>query len=114
MNAWIERFIPDVRLDSAIAFRVYTSERKQGNVPRLLHSRRHHALMPRAGAGLPARADSPILADVFPEQVGLLVINRQGFVCAELAELGFCKEAAFAAAFAAFRRSALFSYFSHL
>ena len=92
-----ERVSPDVQTGSATFVRVHPGEGQQGDLPGLFDSRRNDALMPRARPGLPARADSSVIADILAKQVGFLVINRQGFVCAELAELGFGKETALAA-----------------
>jgi len=102
-----------VQSGSAIVVRVRPRKGEQSDLPGLLDSRRDRALMSRARAGLPARADPPVFAYIFAKQVGLLVINNQRFICAELTEFGFRKETAFAA-LAAFRRSALFSFFSHV
>ena len=64
---------------------------------RLLYSRRDHALMFCARASLAARADVAFFSNIFSEKVGLFIINCQGLVCAELAELGLGKETAVAA-----------------
>ena len=71
---------------------------------RLFHRRCNEPLVFGAGAGLPARAQVAFLRHVLAEQVYFLVIDGQGLVGAELAELGLGKEfavAAFASAFAA-------------
>lgn len=70
---------------------------------RLFHRCRNEALVFGAGAGLAARAQAAFFGHILAEKVNFLVIDRQGFVGAELAELGFRKEFAIAAlaAFAA-------------
>jgi hypothetical protein len=59
--------------------------------------------MPGARAGLAARADFSVFVDEASEQIGLLIIDQQGFIRAELAEFWFGDIAAFTAAFTALR-----------
>jgi hypothetical protein len=61
---------------------------------RLFHSLSYYPLMFCTRTGLAARADVAFFGNVFSEKVGLLVVNCQGLVCAELTELGLRKEAA--------------------
>jgi hypothetical protein len=65
----------------------------------LLYGRGYSALMPGARAGLAARPDLAVFGDILPKQVGLLVINSQSLVCAELTKFGLGKEAALTATF---------------
>jgi hypothetical protein len=64
---------------------------------RLFHSLGYNPLMFCTRASLAARADVAFFSDVFSEKVGLFVVNRQGFIRAELTELGLGKETAVAA-----------------
>jgi len=66
-------------------------------VTRLFHSLGYDALMLRAGTGLAARADAAFVGNLLSKQVGLFIVNCQGFVCAELTKFGLGKEAAVAA-----------------
>jgi len=72
---------------------------------RLFDGGRYEALMLRACACLAAGADLSLFGYVFAQQVGLLVIDFQQFVGAELAKLGFSEESAVTAAFASRRIS---------
>ena len=79
-------------------------EGQQRNVARLFHRSRNETLVLGAGAGLAARAQVAVFGHVLAKQVNFFVIDGQGLVGAELAELGFRKEFAIttlAAAFAA-------------
>ena len=71
---------------------------------RLFHRCRNEALVLGAGAGLTTGAQAAFLGHVFAEKVDFLIVDGQGLVGAELAELGLRKKfaiAAFTAAFAA-------------
>jgi hypothetical protein len=80
---------------------VFACVGKQGNEASLLDSFCYHTLVLCACAGLAARADLSIFGDILSEQIGLLVIDRQGFVRAELTEFWLGKESALTAAFSA-------------
>lgn len=71
---------------------------QERDMPRLFNCRRNDALMFGAGAGLAAGAQTAFFGHVFAEKVDLFVVDGQGFVGAELAELGLGKELAVAAA----------------
>jgi len=72
-------------------------EGHQGNVARLFDGLGYYTLMFCARAGLAPWADVAFLGNIFSEKVGLLVVNRQSFICAELTKFGLGKEAAFTA-----------------
>jgi len=74
-------------------------ERKQGDLACLLDCSGHYTLVTGTGTGLAARADLSILGDVAAQQVGLFIVNCQGFVCTKLTGFGLRKEAAFSTAF---------------
>jgi len=79
-------------------------EGQERDMARLFHRRRDKALVFGAGARLSARAHVALFRHIFAEKVRFFIVNGQGFVGAELAELGLGKEfavAAFASAFAA-------------
>jgi hypothetical protein len=76
---------------------VAASERQQGDLASLLHGTGNDALMFGARTGLAARANVAFISDVFPEKVGLFVIDGKGFICTELAEFGLGEKATFAA-----------------
>jgi len=78
-------------------FHLLAGERNQGNVTRLFHGLSYDPLMFCTRASLAARADVAFFSNIFSEKVGLFVINCQGFICAELAELRLGKETAIAA-----------------
>lgn len=46
------------------------------------------ALMTRAGAGLPSRADSAVFGYETAQHIDIFVIDVDGFICAKLANLG--------------------------
>jgi len=77
-------------------------EGQQRDVACLLHRCRNETLVFGAGAGLAARAQAAFFGHVLAEKVDFFVVDGQGFVGAELAELGFRKEFAIAALTAAF------------
>jgi len=78
-------------------FHLLAGERDQGDMSRLFHSLGYNPLMFCTRASLAARADIAFFSNRFSEKVGLFVINCQGFICAELAELRLGKETAIAA-----------------
>ncbi len=73
------------------------SEGQQRNVACLFHRCSHQALVLGAGTGLAARAQVAIFCHILAQKVDFFVVNGQGFVGAELAELGFRKEFAISA-----------------
>ena len=64
---------------------------------RLFHRRRDEALVFGAGAGLAARAQVAFFGHVLAEKVDLFIVDGQGLIGAELAELGFRKKFAISA-----------------
>jgi len=78
-------------------FHLFARERDQGDVSRLFHGLSYNPLMFCTRASLAARADVAFFSDVFSEKVGLFVVNRQGFIRAELTKFGLGKETAIAA-----------------
>ena len=79
-------------------------EGQQRNMACLLHRRSDETLVLGACTGLAARAQAAFFRHVLAEKVDFFVVDGQGFIGAELAELGLRKEfaiTAFAAAFAA-------------
>ena len=87
---------------------------QERDMPRLFNCRRNDALMFGAGAGLAAGAQTAFFGHVFAEKVDLFVVDGQGFVGAELAELGLGKELAVAAAVTAFTAFGAFGAFGAL
>jgi hypothetical protein len=83
---------------------------KQGDVTSLLDGLGNCTLVSGARTGLTARADHTFFCDVFPEKVGFFVVNYQGLICAELAELGLGKKAAFTATLLPFIGSSIFRH----
>src|SRR5262245_37402744 len=82
--------------DLAHLVHVTASKGKQCDLTGLLYCASNHALMFGAGARLAARADVTFISDIFSEKVSLFIVDGQGLICTELAELGLGKEAAFA------------------
>ena len=68
-------------------FVVPAREWKQGDLAGLFDRSSDDALVFCAGACLSARANGAFFCDVFPEQVDLFVIDRQGLISTELAKL---------------------------
>jgi len=81
----------------ARVFQLFASKWQQSDVTGLFYGLGDNTLMFRARAGLAAWADIAFLGYIFSEKVGLFIVNRQSFICAELTKFGLGKEAAFAA-----------------
>jgi len=102
-GAWNDSHAPPVSVRWQLGAVVHSPafERQERHVSGLLDGCRHGALVLCAGTGLAARANAAFLCDVFSQKIDLFIVNRQGFVGAELAELRFCEKPAVTAAFAA-------------
>src|SRR5512138_2947510 len=88
------------RVELALLFEAPARVGQQGDVPGALDRAGQHALVPGACAGLAPRADLAFVGDEAPQHIGLLVVDADSLVGAELAGLGACIVAALAAAHA--------------
>jgi hypothetical protein len=87
------------------------AKRQKCHMTRLFDSRRHHALMLCACAGLSAWADFSFFGYIFAKQIGLFVINDQHLIRAKLTKLWLGKKPAVStAAFAATRITTFFTH----
>jgi hypothetical protein len=76
-----------VRLGPLPIFKARAGKRQQRYVPGALDGAGQHPLVPGARAGLAARPDLSVIGDETAKHVGLLVVDADTLVCAELARL---------------------------
>jgi hypothetical protein len=87
------------------------AEGQESHMTSLFNSRRDHALVFGACAGLAARADFSLFGYIFAKQVGLFVIDNQCLIRAKLTKFGFGKKPAVTAA--GFPAARVITFFTH-
>jgi hypothetical protein len=76
----------------------FGSEREQSDLAGALHGIRNSTLVLRAGTGLAAGADLTVFGNETAKKIGVLVVNLQGLIGAETANLRTGNESSRAAA----------------